>query len=113
MINFLRAPRTILSGLATLALFLTLTSTEAAWGASGQHNALRLLGKSVGGPAKILSLKKQLRPQENSPKAGPDYNRQGQSSTNGGQGAGLFFDLQREVEVEAETWHGSTGLQIN
>lgn len=114
-LGFPARKRLLASVLATALAALSLLPAATALASPDRHNPLKLLGK--GGQVssgKILSFKKQIRDQQEARRESSAKTEQsGQGSTNPGKGAGLFFDLQREVEVESDTWHGSTGLQIN
>lgn len=100
---------------AAAGIAFLLWSAPMATAAPGEHQALRLMGKSSRARQNtFMSLKKLPdRRAEASGQAGsaaPDQFGQSQQRQ---KGAEIFFDMKREVEVESDTWHGSTGLQIN
>ena len=93
-------------------LFATVIPAKTA-GAS-ESQALKLLGKSSS-PVSGLTRKNPVIPNSNLTKNyGGQNNQHSRSRTSRLNGdAGMFFDLNRTIEVEAETWQGSAGLQIN
>ncbi|MDR1043607.1 MAG: hypothetical protein LBP33_00595 [Candidatus Adiutrix sp.] len=100
---------------AALALTLLLLPATPLKAAPEGHQALKLMGKADRlVQNRTLSLNKL--PGAQSPTAPSADSRDQLEAGTGGQrqkGAGIFFNMKREVEVESEIWHGSTGLQIN